>query len=127
MNNWLGNITKRIGTISVPTRKSRKAVASKILSDVTPEAAFVFSTGEGSFTGVRAQNLISLYEELKNVDLRSVEFHLYRMDFENWIDYLGDDALALQIAKIRAMPFDGERTRVRVVEAVGKRIKQLSN
>jgi hypothetical protein len=126
MSSLLDNITKRIGTISVPFRNGKKAEAAKILADVSQENAFAFSISEGSFTGARARNLIGLYTELKTVDIRSVEFHLYRMDFENWVQYLGDLPLAQQIAKIRAIPFEGERTRNRIVEAVGKRISQLS-
>jgi hypothetical protein len=126
MSSWFGSITKRIGTIGAPHKNGKKAEAAKILADVSPESAFAFSTGEGSYTGVRAQNLISLYTELKTIDLRSVEFHLSRKDFENWIRYLGDKTLAHQIGMIGSEPFEGEQTRERVIEAIGKRIGQLS-
>lgn len=125
MPTWLNNVTKRIGAISVGSRQKEKAENARILADVKPENAFIFSTGEGSFTGRSAQNLSGLCEELKTVDLRSVEFHLYRKDFENWIRFLGDAALASQIAKIGDAPFDGERTRARLVDAIGKRIAHL--
>ncbi len=134
MSKWIGNVAKRIGSRK-PTskkesreetgKKEKREEAAKILSDVNPENAFVFSLGEGSFTGKTASNLSTFCEALETVDLKSVQFHLYRKDFENWVRFLGDDALALQMAKIRATPFDGEQTRVRVVKAISERIAQL--
>lgn len=104
--------------------KIGKAEATKILLDVKPENAFVFSLGEGAFTGQSALNLSQLGEMLKTIDLKSIEFHLQRKDFENWIKYLGDNILVLQVAKIRKMPFDGE-IRGKLVEVIGKRIAKL--
>jgi hypothetical protein len=125
MKSWLSKFTKRVGTKNVTGKKNEKAEAMKTLSNVNPENAFLFSTSEGSYTGKSAQNLYNLCDVLKTIDLRSVEFHLRRGDFENWIKYLGDDTLALQLTEIRNMPFDGERTRVRIVEAISKRIEKL--
>lgn len=125
MSKWIGSVAKRIGSIRPAGKKERSEAATKILSDVNPENAFVFSLGEGSFTGKTAANLSAFCEALETVDIRSVQFHLYRRDFENWVTFLGDDALAQQLAKIRAVPFEGERTRAKVAEAVRKRIWQL--
>ncbi len=102
-----------------------RAKAAKILSDVKPDDAFLFSMGEGAFTGKSAQNLNNLCEVLNTVDLKSIEFHLHRRDFENWIEYLGDEILALQIGKIRIMQFDGEQTRAKIVDVIRKRIEKL--
>ena len=105
--------------------KIGKAEAAKILLNVKPENAFLFSLGEGAFTGKSALNLSQLCEVLKTVDLKSIDFHLHRRDFENWIKYLGDNILALQMAKISKMPFDGEEIRRKIVEVTSKRIEKL--
>jgi len=105
--------------------KIGKVEAAKILSDVKQENAFLFFLDEGQFTGKSAMNLSQLCEELKTVDLKSIDFHLHRKDFENWANYLGDNILTLQIAKIRKMPFDGEGIRGRIVEVISKRIEKL--
>jgi hypothetical protein len=124
MMNWLSKIRKGEAVKGVADKNNKKAETVKTLSDVKPENAFLFALGEGSFTGKSAQNLDSLCEEMKTIDLKSVEFHLLRRDFESWIRYLGDDTLALQIAKIRNMPFDGEETRGMIVEVINKRINK---
>jgi hypothetical protein len=113
------------GAIGMVGKKIGREEAAKILSDVKPENAFIFSIGEGAFTGKTAQNLGQLFEALKAIDLKSVEFHLYRRDFENWVKYLGDNILALQIARIRSMPFNGEGTRAKITVAIGNRIDKL--
>jgi hypothetical protein len=105
--------------------KIGKAEAAKILSDVNPENAFSFFLSEGVFTGKSALNLNQLCETLKTIDLQSIDFHLYRKDFENWIKYLGDNILGLQIAKIRNKPFCGEETRGKIIEVISKRIGKL--
>jgi hypothetical protein len=105
--------------------KIGKAEATKILSDVKPENAFIFNINEETSTGQSALNLSQLCEILKIVDLSSIDFHLHRGDLENWIKFLGDNILVMQIAKIRNMPFDGEQTRGKIVEVINKRIEKL--
>jgi hypothetical protein len=124
MMNWLSKLRKVEAVKGVVGKKIEKVETVKTLSDAKPENAFLFATGEGSFTGKSAQNLYSLCEVMKTIDLKSIEFHLHRGDFENWIKYLGDDTLALQIAKIRNMPFDGEQTRGKIVAVISKRIEK---
>ncbi len=111
--------------IEEKAKDTERTKAAKILSDVKPENAFLFSSSEGVLTGKRAQNLNGLCEAMHAVDLKSVEFHLQRRDFEKWIAYLGDEILALQIGKIRIMPFDGERTRAKIVETITDRVNKL--
>jgi hypothetical protein len=103
------------------------ARATQILSEVKPENAFIFNLSEGEFTGKIAQNLSQLFEIIKTVELRSVEFHLKRGDFEKWIGDLGDNILAMWLAKVREAHLEGEVLRERVVNAIGKRINKLKS
>ena len=105
--------------------KIDKARATQILSEVKPENAFLFYLSDGVSTGNSAQNLSQLFEMIKTVEIKSIEFHLQRGDFEKWIRYLGDNILAMQIAKVRKMPLEGEKVREKVVDVIGKRIIKL--
>jgi hypothetical protein len=107
--------------------KIDSARAAQILSEVKPENAFFFNLSEGVFTGSGALNLSQLLEIIKIVELKSVEFHLRRGDFENWIGYLGDNVLAVRLAKVREAPLEGEPARERVANVIGKRIIYLKS
>jgi hypothetical protein len=107
--------------------KLNNVEASKILADVPPENAFYFYTGIGSYTGKYATNLLQFYEILKNIDVKSLEFHVEREDFENWLRFLGDIVLSLQIARIRKKRYMGENLRAKICEVVKNRYEKLSN
>jgi hypothetical protein len=62
--------------------KIDKTRATQILSEVKPENTFFFNLSEGVFTGKVAQNLSHLFEIIKTVELKFVESHLRRGDFE---------------------------------------------
>lgn len=97
----------------IKVNKIDKARAIQILSEVKPENAFFFNLGKGVFTGNSAWNLSQLFEIIKTVELKSVEFHLKRGDFEKWIGDLGDNILAMRLAKVREAPLEGELVRER--------------
>ncbi|MGQ9719279.1 MAG: hypothetical protein ACUVWK_05530 [Nitrososphaerales archaeon] len=46
---------------------------------------FYFHTDVGRYTGMAATSIASLVEMLTKVEAQSLEFHLYRRDFERWI------------------------------------------
>ena len=95
------------------------------LAEVKPENAFHFFTEVGSYTGISASSLPQFSEILKTVDLQSIEFHLQRGDFEKWLRFLGDDILALQLARIRKKAPQGEKWRGKICDIVGKRVEKL--
>jgi hypothetical protein len=102
-----------------------KEKASRILMELPVENAFHFHTTIGGYTQKYATSLNRFGELLKEIDLRSIEFHLERKDFENWIKHLGDDVLALQVAKLRNKKLTGEALRSKLAEIVEKRYKKL--
>ncbi|MBM5805478.1 MAG: hypothetical protein FJZ49_05385 [Candidatus Verstraetearchaeota archaeon] len=102
-----------------------KIKTNNVLADVKPENAFYFCLEEGNYTGRNAQNLIQFYETLKTVEPKSIEFHTQRGDFEKWIRFLGDNILALQLARIRKKPLEGEKLREKICDTIGKRINKL--
>ena len=104
---------------------SKISEARKILADVPVENAFYFNTAVDAFTGRCAQNLVSFRDHLKNVDIKSVQFHMSRGDFEKWVHFLGDNVLAIQISRLSKRGLTGENLRSRLYDAVNTRINEL--
>ncbi len=102
-----------------------KEKAAKILSDAPQDKGFYFHLGVNDYTGHHAKNLAQFCQLLETVDPRSVEFHLARKDFENWVRSLGDNALPLQLAKLRKKGLSGEQLRFETHRIVEKRLRTL--
>ena len=112
---------------SEPAKQSEpKEKAAKILSDVPPNKGFYYHLGVNNYTGHHAQNLAQFSQLLGTVDPRAVEFHLARKDFENWVRSLGDNALSLQLAKLRKKKgLSGEQLKSETHRIVEKRLHTL--
>jgi Family of unknown function (DUF5752) len=108
----------------MPT-KILKNVASNILRSVPPQNAFYFYRAIGAPTGAAARNLPDFLGILNRIDLASLQFHLGRGDFENWLKMLGDDTLAKQIAALKDKKLRGEDLRMQLVDTVKTRLVSL--
>lgn len=103
-------------------------ITAKILRTVPREKAFYFFTSIGNYTGVSASSLREFMERLNEVDLKSLEFHLYRGDFEKWIDeVLQDPELAGEIRRLPRNSLAGEVVRNQLYLAVSRRLKKLTS
>jgi hypothetical protein len=72
-------------------------------------------------------SLKGFIKALKTVDIKAVEFHVRRGDFEGWAEHsLQDKALAHQLKGIRASKLKGETLRKALLDAAKKRFKKLS-
>lgn len=100
--------------------------ADKILRVVPHSEAFYFFTGIGEYTGDYAVSLDDFYYKLKDLEQKSVLFHLHRGDFEKWIkETIGDTTLADEIGNLET--FTGEELRTKMRQKVGQRLSQLKN
>ena len=98
---------------------------NKILRKVTVEEGFRFFREIGDYTGKVAMSLEDFAVDLRTMDLRSIEFHVQREDFEKWIfKVLNDEELAKSLSKIR-VEFQGEKLRNELVMVVTKRVEEL--
>lgn len=100
----------------------------KILENVPREKAFYFFTSIGNYTGENASSLKEFREKIRSVDIKSLEFHLYRGDFERWIaDVLEDKVLATEISRARSLNYSGPALRNALSDIIDKRYRQLSS
>lgn len=102
------------------------ASASFRIRKLTREEAFHFFTSIGNYTGKSATSLEEFKEKIGEVETTSLEFHLYRGDFESWVTkVLGDEELASQIKRLRSLNLRGEDLRSQLHLIVSKRYKEL--
>jgi hypothetical protein len=82
---------------------------SRILRTLPREKAFYFFTSIGNYTGESATSLKEFTDKINEVNVKSLEFHFYRGDFEKWTaEVLEDKELAEQIGTFRRMSPIGE-------------------
>jgi len=101
---------------------------SRVLRNVLREEAFYFFTSIGNYTGQSAASLEEFLQKIKDVDIKSLEFHLFREDFEKWIaQTLGDNKLAEEIKLLRTQKIVGNALRDRLYFIVSRRLKELKS
>lgn len=104
----------------------QKLQAAKALEQVPADTTFRFYIGIGQYTGVSAESLGDFLEKVATIDVRALEFHVSRKDFENWVtDILGDDELAGKLAGIREKGYSGEDLRCTVSSILRQRYAEL--
>ena len=94
----------------------------KAITPVPKDTAFHFYTGFEQPTGFSAESLKDFYEIVKRIAAESLDFHLYRGDFENWIkNALKDVILADELASLKNATLKGEELRQRILKAIAAR------
>lgn len=102
------------------------SLTSRILRKLTREEAFYFFTSIGNYTGEIAASLEEFVKKIGEVNTRSLEFHLYRRDFEEWMTKtLGDERLAEEIKNVRRLSLTGDTLRSELYGIVSKRYEEL--
>jgi hypothetical protein len=90
--------------------------------ELSKEKAFYFFTAIGNYTGESAASIEDFLEKIVRVDIKSIEFHFYRGDFEKWIaEIIEDKELAEQIKKLKDQNLTGEKLRNRLYQIISKR------
>jgi hypothetical protein len=102
-----------------------KNLAIKILSSLPSERAFHFYYNIDQYSGVHADSLKDFVDKIQTVDLKSIEFHISRKDFECWISSLGDTELSKKLGLLRAEKLSGENLRKQLYEIVNSRYEEL--
>jgi hypothetical protein len=98
----------------------------KILRKVLREKAFYFFSSIGNYIGESASSLEEFVGKIREVNPKSLEFHLYRGDFEKWVDeVLGDVRLAEKIRELRNQKLIGETLQDQLYQTILKRYNEL--
>jgi len=101
---------------------------SRVLRKVPRENAFYFFTSIGNYTGENAASLEEFVKKTKEVNVKSLEFHLYRGDFEKWVgETLEDKELAEKIKSLESLNPSGDSLRDQLYLIVSKRYEKLKN
>ena len=102
-------------------------IMSRSLRIVPREKAFYFFTSIGNYTGASALSLKEFMEKISEVNVKSLEFHLYRGDFEKWVnDVLQDGELAADIRRLQKLNLVGEALRNQLFLTVSRRLRRLA-
>jgi predicted transcriptional regulator len=99
------------------TEKGKNAIRAYV--SVSADCGFNFYSEVDKPLGFSAQSLADFYRAIKQVVSDSLEFHLYRGDFENWLrDVCKDEELAEAFGAVKAEELKGEGLRKALLKAI---------
>ncbi len=105
----------------------KEEIPIKPLREVPREKAFYFFTSIGNYTGESATSLKEFVEKLRIVNVKSLEFHLSRNDFEKWAaEVLEDKDLAGKITRLQRIGLSGDPLRNRLHSMVSDHYNGLT-
>lgn len=105
-----GGYVRKIGSGYGVTEKGKHAI--KAFSQAPDDKAFIFYTQIGNPTVFLAKSPADFYNIVGQISADSLDFHLARGDFENWVrDVLADAELAERIGCFRIAEIKGEELR----------------
>ena len=88
------------------TEKGKSAL--KVFTPVPEEMGFHFYFGIDQPSDLTSKTLAEFYSEIRQVSVGSLEFHLYRGDFENWLkEACKDPELADEVGGVKAAGLKG--------------------
>jgi DNA-binding Lrp family transcriptional regulator len=114
-----GFLKKTGGGYSV-TEKGKMAL--RVVTPVSADLRFEFYESLGHPTGLSARNIKEFHDVALKVNSVSLEFHLYRGDFENWFKtVIVDEVFADELAIIRKTDLRGEELKKAIAKATSLR------
>ena len=100
--------------------------STRTLRTLSRENSFYFFTSVGNYTGHKAMSMEEFTHKIRHVQTASLEFHLYRGDFEKWADeVLEDNILAERIRAVKLLEPIGNALRDQLDFTVTKRLEEL--
>jgi len=111
---------RKVGSGYGLTEKGKNAI--KMSAQVSENAIFQFYVDIDKPLGFSAHSLEEFYRSIKQICSDSLDFHLYRGDFERWLrEVLGDKDLADETNNIKASKINGEELRKALLKAIDTR------
>jgi hypothetical protein len=91
-------------------------------------APFYFYVDIGKYTGISATSYENFLTSIKQVDAKSLTFHMEREDFQKWAsDVLKDKNLAEEIGRIKNQKLRGQALRNSLYSTVLRRYNELTS
>jgi DNA-binding Lrp family transcriptional regulator len=113
-------LVRKVGNGYGITEKGRTAL--RAFMQVPKGMEFQFYSGIGQPAGFAAKSLKEFYETVKQIAVDSLEFHLYRGDFENWVRAVFKDAaFADEFKNMEKVQLKGEALRKEIIKAAEAR------
>jgi len=100
-------------------------LAKSLLSPFPNEKAFYFFSGIGNYLGIYTNSLEDFCEKIRTIEVHSIEFHINRGDFENWLSGLGDIELAKKISLLKKQNLAGEELRQAICQIFKNRCDEI--
>ena len=102
-----------------------KSSANKFLRTIPKNEGLELFKAPGEFTGKTATSLSDLADKIKSVDIRAVNYHFKRREFEKWIrNSIGDEELARRFGKL-SRELHGEKLRSNLINTIQVRLSEL--
>ena len=102
------------------TEKGKAALKAQV--HVPKGSEFNFYTAVGQPTGLSAGSLREFYDKIKRIDSASLEFHIYRGDFKNWMQtVVKDEVLADEFESLSTQELKGENLREKIASVIESR------
>jgi len=120
-----GYIITEEGKEKIGFQKIDEKTVKKILDRTPRENVFHFYVRVDQPLGTVSDCLSDLCEKIKSIDIRSIEFHTARGDFESWIRYLGDVELSKRLRLIKDANLSGEALRAQLYATLKSRYAEL--
>jgi hypothetical protein len=131
----------RMGYVSSPekgqyiiTENGKKALGIPPITKENAKAILAYAPHDKSFNfyvdvdkplHMHAHSLYDFANKIAKVDLKSLEFHMGRGDFEAWFKCLGDLELAKKTAVIKERKIVGEQLQTMLHDVVEQRCNEL--
>ncbi|MCL2134982.1 MAG: hypothetical protein FWH37_05440 [Candidatus Bathyarchaeota archaeon] len=102
-----------------------KEIAKNIIAYAPHDKSFNFYVDTDKSLHIHAHSLHDFVNKLSKIDLKIIEFHINRNDFETWFERLGDQELAKKTAIIKKRKVTGEQLRVLLQTTVEQHCQKL--
>ena len=103
-----------------------KNLAQNILGVLSLEKAFHFYYALDKPSGIHTTSLTDFVGTIQTINLKCIEFHVPRRDFELWVRSLGDIELSKKLEMLRMRHLSGEALRKEIHEIVKSRCEELT-
>ncbi len=113
------------GKKTLGIKQTTKDAAKAILAYAPHDKSFNFYLEMDKPLHMHAHSLQDFSNKLARVDVKSIEFHTGRGDFEAWFRCLGDEELAKKTAILKEKKVVGEELRGKLHSVVEQRCQEL--